>query len=170
MIVQVVPLLFGLGSNLGDREATINEAVQRLAATPDLHVVQRSPFRETIALRPDGPDPDAPRYLNAVVSAETTLGHREVFHRMQEIEKELGRTRGELWGDRTIDIDLILYGGAVIREPDLVVPHPRAHERDFVLSPWLELDPQAVLIGRGSVAALLESIGDTTTPYVSEPS
>lgn len=164
MIAQIVPVLFAFGANLGDRGETIRAAQRALAALPGIAGFRASPLRETIALTTAGPDPDAPRYLNGVAMAETSLDPHALLDAMQEIEAEHGRVRDVRWGDRTLDIDLVLYGGRVIRDERLTVPHPRAHERDFVLSPWLDLDPGAVLMGRGRVADLLARIGDTTQP------
>ena len=127
-----------LGSNLGDREATIAAALARLDEPP-LSLVNVSTIRET--------DPvgvlDQPRFLNAVAAVETDLGARELLDRLLEIERDLGRdrTREQRWGPRVIDLDLILYGNETIDEPGLTVPHPRLAERRFVLEPLMELDP-----------------------------
>lgn len=164
MIAQVVSVLLAFGANLGDRGETITRAQQMVANTPGVTDFRASPLRETIALTPAGPDPEAPRYLNGVATAHTTLTPHELLAALQRIERTHGRERTTRWGDRTLDIDLILYGGRVIKDEQLTVPHPRAHERDFVLAPWLALDPNAVLMGHGRVAELLERIGDTTTP------
>lgn len=165
MIAQLVPVLIAFGANLGDRGETIRAAQAELAAVPGVANLIASPLRETIALTLDGPDPHAPRYLNGVASADTTLDPLALLDTVQRIEREHGRVRGKRWGDRTLDIDLILYGGRVIAEERLRLPHPRAHERDFVLAPWLDLDPDAVLMGHGRVADLLARIGDTTRPF-----
>ncbi|MFC5338826.1 2-amino-4-hydroxy-6-hydroxymethyldihydropteridine diphosphokinase [Leucobacter denitrificans] len=164
MIAQLVPVLIAFGANLGDRGETIRAAQRELAASPSISNFAASPLRETIALKLDGTDPDAPRYINGVATADTTLDPHALLDLMQRIEHDHGRERGERWGDRTLDIDLILFGGRVIQDDRLTVPHPRAHERDFVLSPWLDLDPHAVLMGHGRVADLLERVGDTTSP------
>lgn len=164
MIAQVSPILLAFGANLGDRGETIFAAQEELARTPGITDLVASPLRETIALTPTGPDPDAPRYLNGVASAVTTLEPHDLLDVLQSIEKNHGRVRDVHWGDRTLDIDIITYGGKVIRDDRLIVPHPRAHERDFVLSPWLAMDPGAVLQGHGRVADLLERIGDSTQP------
>lgn len=165
MIAQVMQVMFAFGANLGDRGETIREAQRDLAAVDGLTGFQSSPLRETIALTPRGPDPDAPRYLNGVATAMTAMPPHDLLDEMQRIERLYGRVRDARWGDRTLDIDLILYGGRVIQDERLTVPHPRAHERDFVLAPWLDLDPHAVLMGHGPVGALLERIGDTTVPF-----
>jgi 2-amino-4-hydroxy-6-hydroxymethyldihydropteridine diphosphokinase len=120
----------GLGSNLGDREGQILAAAEMLGAT------QLSSIRET---EPWG-YPDQPMFLNAVAEVDTALGPRELLDRLLEIERELGRTRsGPRYGPRTIDLDLLLYGDEVVGEPGLTVPHPRLHERAFVLEPLAEL-------------------------------
>jgi 2-amino-4-hydroxy-6-hydroxymethyldihydropteridine diphosphokinase len=130
----------GIGSNLGDREATIRRALELLG---ELGTVRASSIRET--------DPvgitDQPKFLNAVAEIETNLTARELLDRLLAIELELGRDRagGVRWGPRTIDLDLLLYGDQTIEEPGLTVPHPRLAERDFVLEPLHELDPELAL-------------------------
>lgn len=168
MIAQVVTVLLAFGANLGDRGETIAAAQRELAATPGISGFRASPLRETIALTERGPDPIAPRYLNAVALAETTLSPHELLDVLQAAEARHGRVREKRWGDRTLDIDLIVYGGRVVQDDRLTVPHPRAHERDFVLAPWLELEPAAVLMGHGRVRDILDRIGDTTRPYSGE--
>jgi 2-amino-4-hydroxy-6-hydroxymethyldihydropteridine diphosphokinase len=136
-----VPRVFvGLGANLGDREASLREAIARLEELGTLRV---SLFRET--------DPigvtDQPKFLNAVAALETEIPPRDLLHRLLEIERDLGRNRSEeeRWGPRTIDLDLLLYGDDVIDEPGLTVPHPRLAERIFVLEPLHELDAELAL-------------------------
>jgi 2-amino-4-hydroxy-6-hydroxymethyldihydropteridine diphosphokinase len=140
----------GLGANLGDREATIRRAAALLGAT------RLSTIRET---EPWG-YADQPRFLNAVAELETELGPRALLDRLLELEGELGRTRGEgpRYGPRTIDLDLLLHGDETVHEPGLTVPHPRLHEREFVLEPLAELAPGLVVPGRGRVAALLAGL------------
>lgn len=169
MIAQVVPVLLAFGANLGDRGETILAAQRQIAHAPGIANFTASPLHETIALTPNGPDPEAPRYVNGVASASTTLSPHELLDLLQAVEHAHGRVRDVRWGDRTLDIDLILFGGRVIKDERLIVPHPRAHERDFVLSPWLALDPHAALLGHGRVDALLERIGDTTSPLGATP-
>ncbi len=143
----------GLGANLGDRAATIRRSVELLAATPEVEVVAVSALRET--------DPvgyaDQPRFLNGAVALETELAPRALLDRLLEVERELGRVRGEgpRLGPRTIDLDLLLYGDQVVDEPGLVVPHARLTERRFVLEPLHELDPQLTLPDARRVADLL---------------
>jgi len=152
------PVVIALGSNLGDRGELLADAVRSLDATDGIRVGAVSTFIETPALRPWGVDPDAPPYLNAVALAETDLAPHELLAELQRIEREHGRVRDVRWGDRTLDLDLVDYDGMRLDEPGLTLPHPRAHERDFVLAPWLEVGPEAVLVGRGRVADLLAAL------------
>ena len=130
----------GLGSNLGDRERNLHEAVERLT---EIGLVGVSAFRDT--------DPvgvvEQPNFLNAVAELSSDLSPRELLDRLLQIERELGRdrTKKERWGPRTIDLDLLLYGDEVVDEPGLTVPHPRLAERRFVLEPLHELAPDLVL-------------------------
>lgn len=128
-----------LGSNLGDRDAYIREAV---AAMPD--VVAVSPVYETEPVGPPGQGP----YLNAVVELDTELSPRELLELCRSLEMEAGRVRTEHWGPRTLDVDVLLVGDLTVDEPDLVVPHPRMWERDFVLRPLADLAPELVERGR----------------------
>ena len=143
-----------LGANLGDREETIRAAAARIARVPLVSDVRLSRLFETVALRVDGPDPDAPGYVNAVALVTTRLAPEILLGMLHAIEDENGRVRGERWGDRTLDLDLIAYGDVVSDDPRIQLPHPRAAERLFVLEPWLDVDPDAELVGRGRVADL----------------
>ena len=139
----------GLGSNLGDREGTLRAAVEVLAASPGVEVLDVSTLRET---DPVGPITNQPRFLNGAVALETSLSARELLALLLAIEADFGRTReGQAGGPRTLDLDLLLYGDERIAEPGLEVPHPRLHERAFVLEPLAELGwrPQ----GRGYTAS-----------------
>jgi 2-amino-4-hydroxy-6-hydroxymethyldihydropteridine diphosphokinase len=137
VIMRCVRAYIGLGSNLGDRETTLRAAVERLAATPGVEVVAVSSFCET---DPVGPIVDQPRFLNGAGALETSLAPRALLERLLAIEAELGRVRtGPPGGPRTLDLDLLLYGDERIDEPGLQVPHPRLHERAFVLEPLEEL-------------------------------
>ena len=145
----------GLGANLGDRERTLREAVAALAAEDGVEVVAVSALRET---EPVGVG-DQPLYLNGAAELATTLTARELLDRLLAVEQHFGRVRvpGE-HGPRTLDLDLLLYGDEVIDEPELHVPHPRLHERRFVLEPLAELAPGLVVPGRGDVESLLSGV------------
>lgn len=155
--------IVAFGANLGDREATIAEAVRELADTEGVALVGVSPVYETAAIKDDGVDADAPGYLNGVVAIETVLEPHALLDRLLEIEAAHGRERTEHWGDRTLDLDLIDVDGRELDEPGLVLPHPRAWQRAFVLQPWLDLEPEATLTGRGPVAALRAAASDEVT-------
>jgi dihydroneopterin aldolase / 2-amino-4-hydroxy-6-hydroxymethyldihydropteridine diphosphokinase len=144
-------VVLALGSNLGDRLETLQRAVDALAATPGVDVTAVSPVYET---DPVG-GPDQPDYLNAVVLADTSLPPGALLGRAHEIEAAAQRTREVRWGPRTLDIDVIAYGDQTSGDPELTLPHPRAHERAFVLAPWLDVDPAAELPGHGRIAGLL---------------
>jgi 2-amino-4-hydroxy-6-hydroxymethyldihydropteridine diphosphokinase len=145
----------GLGANLGDRERTLRAAVTDLAAEPGIDVVAVSTLRET---EPVGVG-QQPRFLNGVVALDTTLPAGGLLARLLALEERFGRVRvpGE-HGPRTLDLDLLLYGDAVIDEAGLTVPHPRLHERRFVLEPLAELAPGLVVPGRGTVESLLAGV------------
>jgi 2-amino-4-hydroxy-6-hydroxymethyldihydropteridine diphosphokinase len=146
------------GANLGDRRATVLAAMRELADADGVEVTAISDAIESIALKPAGEDPEAPRYLNGVALLRTTLSPEELLALLHRIEHDHGRVRAERWGDRTLDLDLIDYDGQRRDDPDLTLPHPRAAERDFVLRPWAQVDPDAVLAGRGRVAELLAAL------------
>ena len=150
--------VIALGSNLGDRGEALQQAAERLRRLPLVDDLRMSQTIETVAVKPDGPDPDAPRYLNAVALMTTRLAPTVLLGMLHAIEEEQGRVRRERWGDRTLDLDLIAYGDVVSAEPHLLVPHPRAAERLFVLEPWLSLDPDAELPGYGRVTDLIASL------------
>lgn len=146
------------GANLGDREDTIRAAAERISRLPLVSDVRLSSLFETVALRLDGPDPEAPGYVNAVALVTTRLAPSILLGMLHAIEDEHGRERHERWGDRTLDLDLIAYGEESADGAGLQLPHPRAFERLFVLEPWLELDGDAVLPGRGRVAELVADL------------
>jgi 2-amino-4-hydroxy-6-hydroxymethyldihydropteridine diphosphokinase len=145
----------GLGANLGDRERTLRAAVDALAAEAGIEVVSVSTLRETEPLGVG----EQPRFLNGAVELETTLTARELLERLLAVEQRFGRVRipGE-HGPRTLDLDLLLYGDEAIDEPGLTVPHPRLHERSFVLEPLAELAPDLVVPGRGDMESLLRGV------------
>jgi len=146
----------GLGSNLGDREATIRAAVAALGDEAGVEVVAVSTLRET--------DPvgyvDQPPFLNGVAELETELPARDLLERLLAVERRFGRVREGIpaQGPRTLDLDLLLYGDDELDEPGLTVPHPRLHERRFVLEPLAELAPGLVVPGRGRVDALMAGV------------
>jgi 2-amino-4-hydroxy-6-hydroxymethyldihydropteridine diphosphokinase len=145
----------GLGANLGPKEVTILRAVDLLAATEGVEVLELSRLRET---EPVGVTEQAP-FLNGAVALETSLRPRELLDVLLRVERELGRVRdGERWGPRTIDLDLLVYGDETVDEPGLNVPHPRLHERRFALEPLAELDPELAIPGLGPVSEALSKL------------
>ena len=147
-------VVLSLGSNMGDRLATLQGAVDALAQHPDVEIAAVSSVFETDPV--GGPEQDD--YLNAIAIGRTRLLPRDLLDVTQAIEHAWNRMRDIRWGPRTLDIDIIELGGLESQDPDLVLPHPRAHERAFVLVPWLEADPDADLVGYGSIRALLSSM------------
>ena len=155
-VVPERPVVIALGSNLGDRLSALQQAVGLLCAPGSgLACAAVSGVYETA---PVGGPPQGD-YLNAVLLAVSGLPARDILARCQAAEAALGRVRTERWGPRTLDADVIACDAERSDDPDLTLPHPRAHERAFVLAPWLEADPGAVLPGRGKVADLLAAAG-----------
>ncbi|MFB7941240.1 2-amino-4-hydroxy-6-hydroxymethyldihydropteridine diphosphokinase [Streptomyces sp. NPDC127049] len=145
--------VIALGANLGNRLETLQGALDALADTPGLRVKAVSPVYETA---PWGVEPGSqPAYLNAVALVKTTLPPSSLLERAQAVEEAFLRVREERWGARTLDVDIITYADTVSDDPVLTLPHPRAHQRAFVLAPWHDMDPEAQLPGHGPVAALL---------------
>jgi len=144
--------VIALGSNLGNRELNIDSAIAELAKI--VEITHLSTNHET---DPVG-GPEQPKYLNAIAIAETELKPEELLIAMLEIENKLGRKREIHWGPRTLDLDLIVFGDEVIDSEILVLPHPRAHERRFVLEPWIEIEPDAYIPGIGKVESILQQI------------
>ncbi|PPF27811.1 2-amino-4-hydroxy-6-hydroxymethyldihydropteridine diphosphokinase [Rathayibacter tritici] len=150
-------VVLALGSNLGDRRAHLEEALRALATTPGLRIEAVSKVVESPVWKPEGVDEQAPAYLNAVVTGSSVLEPDDLLAATAAVELAGGRIRGEgeeRWGDRTIDIDVIVLGGVLRSDAHLTLPHPRAAERAFVLDPWLDVEPAAVLPGVGPVAEL----------------
>jgi 2-amino-4-hydroxy-6-hydroxymethyldihydropteridine diphosphokinase len=133
--------LIGLGSNLGDRKAQLDDAVAALAEARGVVLRSVSRYHETAPV--GGPEGQGD-YLNAAAVVETTLEPLELLHVLQEIEHRAGRVRAVRWGPRTLDLDLLLFGDEVIATTELQVPHPRMAERLFVLAPLAEIAPEAV--------------------------
>jgi len=153
--------VLSVGSNLGDRLGTLQGCVQAISGLAGTEVLAISPVYETA---PVG-GPAQPDYLNAVLAVRTALDARALLAATQGIEADFGRVRAERFGPRTLDIDIISYDGEVSDDPVLTLPHPRAHERAFVLAPWHDVDPAASLPGRGPVAALLAGLGRDGVRY-----
>ncbi|WP_030694517.1 2-amino-4-hydroxy-6-hydroxymethyldihydropteridine diphosphokinase [Streptomyces globisporus] len=149
--------VLALGANLGNRMETLQGAIDALGDTPGLRVKAVSPVYETA---PWGVEPGTqPSYLNAVALVKTTLPPSSLLERAHAVEEAFHRVREERWGARTIDVDIIAYADVISEDPVLTLPHPRAHQRAFVLAPWHDLDPDAQLPGHGPVADLLAALG-----------
>ena len=146
----------GLGANLGPREVTLLRAADLLAAADGVEVVAVAQLRET---EPVGLV-EQPPFLNGAVAIDTSLPPRALLDLLLEIERSLGRVRGERWGPRTIDLDLLAYGDERVDEEGLHVPHPRLHERRFALEPLAELDPELEIPGLGTVSELIAALDD----------
>ncbi|MDG9717488.1 2-amino-4-hydroxy-6-hydroxymethyldihydropteridine diphosphokinase [Streptomyces sp. DH24] len=148
--------VISLGSNLGNRLETLQGAIDALEDTPGVRVKGVSPVYET---EPWGVEPGSqPSYFNAVVVLKTTLPPASLLERAQAVEEAFHRVRDERWGARTLDVDIVAYADEISDDPRLTLPHPRAHERAFVLAPWHDLDPEARLPGHGPVAGLLDAV------------
>ncbi|MET7321239.1 MULTISPECIES: 2-amino-4-hydroxy-6-hydroxymethyldihydropteridine diphosphokinase [unclassified Streptomyces] len=148
--------VIALGANLGNRLETLQGAIDALEDTPGVRVKGVSAVYET---EPWGVAPDSqPSYFNAVVVVKTTLPPSSLLERAHAVEEAFHRVRDERWGPRTLDVDIVAYAEVVSDDPRLTLPHPRAHERAFVLAPWLDVDPEAALPGRGRVADLLAAV------------
>ena len=144
----------GLGSNMGDRFSYLQQALDSLNTVTGVQVHSVSPVYET---DPVG-GPEQENYLNAVAVLKTVLTPHQLLAETQQIEHEANRQRTERWGPRTLDLDLLAMDSEVVSTEDLDLPHPRAHERGFVLLPWSMLDPDYLLPGYGSVADLLTRV------------
>lgn len=152
MSVPVIAYI-GLGANLGDAEATVRAALVALAALPETRLLAGSRLYRT----PAWGRLDQPAFVNAAAALETGLGPEALLDQLLALERSHGRERldGERWGPRTLDLDVLLYGDAVIDSPRLRVPHPHLHERAFALLPLAEIAPQALIPGHGTVQAAL---------------
>jgi len=146
----------GIGANLGDARANVLDAIDRLARLPGARLVRTSSLYRTAPIDSSGDD-----YVNAVASLDTDLDAHALLQALFAIEQAHGRERPYRNAPRTLDLDLLLYGDEIIDDaPTLMVPHPRMHERAFVLAPLAEAAPGLVIPGRGSVAALLAGVED----------
>ena len=140
-----------LGANIGDAKANLDLAVALLREATE--VIAVSSYLQT---KPIG-GPEQPDYLNAVAIVESELPAKDLLALLNGIETAMGRTREIHWGPRVIDLDLIQYGGLLVSDEKLTLPHPRAHERRFVLAPWFEIEPEAVLLTHGRISDLLNT-------------
>lgn len=146
--------MLSLGSNLGDRLDNLQGAIDALFDAPGLKVVAISPVYET---KPVG-GPEQGDFLNVVIVADSNVAPRSLLERVLNIEESMDRVRDVRWGPRTLDIDIVTIGELTCDDPELTLPHPRAHERAFVLVPWADVEPDAALPGRGPVRDLLPSV------------
>jgi 2-amino-4-hydroxy-6-hydroxymethyldihydropteridine diphosphokinase len=149
------PVVLSLGSNVGERFANLQGAVNSLSDTPEVHVVAVSSVYETEPV--DGPV-DSRAFLNAILLADTTLSVATLLDRVKAVESAFGRERGERNAPRTLDVDLVVVGDRRSDTAELILPHPRAHDRAFVLMPWHEVDEKAQIPGKGKVADLLAGL------------
>ena len=143
--------VISLGANIGDAKTNLDLAIGLLREATD--VIEVSSYLET---KPVG-GPEQPDYLNAVAIVESDLPAKELLAVLNGIETAMGRTREIHWGPRVIDLDLIQYGGLLVHDEKLTLPHPRAHERRFVLAPWFEIEPEAILLTHGRISDLLKT-------------
>jgi 2-amino-4-hydroxy-6-hydroxymethyldihydropteridine diphosphokinase len=143
--------VISLGANIGDAKANLDLAIGLLREATD--VIALSSYSLT---KPVG-GPEQPDYLNAVAIVESELPAKDLLALLNGIETAMGRTREIHWGPRVIDLDLIQYGGLLVNDEKLTLPHPRAHERRFVLAPWFEIEPEAVLLTHGRISDLLKT-------------
>ncbi len=153
---MTVRAVIAFGSNLDGPEAQVLRAFGEVGELPGTQLVARSALYRTA---PVG-FADQPAFVNACALVETALGARELLARLLAIERRHGRVRDVPNGPRTLDLDIVLYGGEALHEPGLTVPHPRAHERAFVLAPLLEVWPDAIIPGRGPAAGFRDRVRD----------
>ena len=152
--------VLALGSNLGDKRQWLVQALALISTTPDIYLIDISPVVESKALTVSGVDSSKPSFLNCVAEIETPLKPEQLLKELQAIELELGRKRKERWGDRNIDIDIITFGKTVLSSPDLVIPHPEAKNRAFVIVPWYLMNQKATLPGVGRIKKLARRFAD----------
>lgn len=146
-------VVIALGSNLGDRKAAIESAIDLLKEFIEIEKVSTLIETDPVGGPKQGP------YINGVLLGRTTLAPEELMTKLLDVEAELGRVRSVPNAPRTIDLDLIDYEGVVIDSPTLTLPHPRAHQRHFVIKPWLEIDPEALLVGHGPLREIMAANG-----------
>jgi len=159
----MVRAFVGVGANLGDTAAQVRAAIGALAALPGTRLVAASSLYRTAPLG----YADQPDFVNAAVLLETALAPRALLEALQAVEARSGRARSFKDAPRVLDLDLLLYGGELLQEPDLVVPHPRLHSRAFALAPVVEIDPDAVIPGRGPAKEWLARCADQRVERIS---
>ena len=145
-------VVLSIGANLGDAETMVRQTIDQLSG-----ILKESKASQIYQTAPVGIE-DQPKYFNAVVVGEWGGTADELLERTSNLEEIAGRERVLRWGARTLDIDIITFGDQVSHDPKLTLPHPRAHERLFVLIPWIELQPEAQLIGQGDVSAIINAL------------
>jgi 2-amino-4-hydroxy-6-hydroxymethyldihydropteridine diphosphokinase len=150
--------VLALGSNLGDRGETLHSAIEQIGAHPKIRILEQSPLVESIAITESGPDQSKPNYLNGVIKIATKLNPKKLLKAANDVELSHGRVRERRWESRSLDIDIITYENKKQESKNLTLPHPRAHERAFVLVPWSLMDSEANLVGFGKVSELAEPI------------
>jgi len=158
-------VVLSLGANLGDPLSALTSALESLAQAEGVEVLATSSFYGTAPIG----GPDQPDYINAVAVLETTLAPMAILDLAHRIEADHDRVRQERWGPRTLDMDLVVYDDVISEDPTLTIPHPRAHQRAFVLVPWHELEPDAVLATFGPIADLIEHVKDQDIAVVATP-
>ena len=145
-------VVLSIGANLGDAETMVYQTIHQLS-----EILKESKASRIYQTAPVGVE-DQPEFFNAVVLGEWGGTADELLGRTSKLEEAAGRERIQRWGARTLDIDIITFGDQVSHDPKLTLPHPRAHERLFVLIPWIELQPDAQLIGQGDVSGIIEAL------------
>jgi len=164
--MQPTRAYIGIGSNLDDPVTQVRWALQALHILPASRCVAQSPLYRTA---PVGGPPDQPDYMNAAAALETTLSPDALLTELQRLEAARGRVRSTYWGPRTLDLDLLLYGQITRTDPRLTLPHPRLHERAFVLYPLYDIAPTLNIPGWGRLAELLARCAPTTVVRLDNP-
>lgn len=161
--------VIALGGNLGDSEATLRAAIADIAAIDGVLMLAASGLVQSHAVKLEGIDELAPDYLNCVVIVSCSFSPDALLTELNRIEAEHGRVRIERWGDRTLDLDIVSFGSLTSDTERLLLPHPRAWQRAFVIVPWLQADPDATLVDHGRIDALDAARSTEVWPYVAEP-